>query len=155
MFRNVLPSVLFMLVVGIAAGLIQGASGQAWLLLIPFLIITATILAVAVKTIRQVRGVDVPAGKPDIGPLGRVGKPDVDHPLPNGRQAVPLYRRVRIIAAFLFLQGVIIFTIFAATTGNFLVFLPLGFGISAATAIVMCLTWVLSRRSMEKQGYRW
>jgi len=139
--REVVEAVAIALFVGLIVAAFRQPSPLQWALVVPFLVAAATALALVRLAIQGFFG--------------------TAEPRPTSRPSVllsaecPPYKRIRLMAAWLFLQSVLIMLVFAVTTGNVLLFVPLGVGLGAATAASMCLVWLLSHRSMEEQGFKW
>jgi hypothetical protein len=70
-------------------------------------------------------------------------------------QSVPVYKRVRVLAGWLFLQTLVVLLIFGLIASNVAMFALLGAVVGAATGFTMLLTWFLAREAMEQSGYRW
>jgi len=126
-----------MVLVPIAAG-IKGLTGSQWLLLVPTIPLLGFFLAWLTG---QYRRLDV------IGAQR--------HAWRTLRQRQAWYKRIRLLATWLFIQTVVVFLIVTVLRGDGELLVPLGSGIGAAGAAVIALAWSLNSSRLEQEGWRW
>jgi hypothetical protein len=121
----------------IAAGL-RGLHGSQWLLLVPTIPVLGFFLGWLTVQYRRmdIRGAQRQAWR-------------------TLRQRQSWYKRVRLLAGWLFVETVTVFLILAAVRGDSALLLPLGVGLGAAGAILVGLAWAAGGREMERDGWRW
>jgi len=68
---------------------------------------------------------------------------------------LPFYKRMRILTIGFLVEPVIIMLIVGAISGELLLFAIIGPILGLATSIVNVLVWLLARRELESNGFRW